>query len=75
MNCTHENGWRRPFDVIGDRAVLATFAADFADGCPTTQRLDLHENMREPCGKRGRAAIRDTSLRNTRGDSMQNLEL
>jgi hypothetical protein len=33
MNCTHENGWRRPFDVIGDRAaVLATFAADFAGG-------------------------------------------
>ena len=25
MNCTHENGWRRPFDVIGDRAVLAVF--------------------------------------------------
>jgi hypothetical protein len=39
MNCTHENGWRRPFDVRDDRAVFATFAADFAGGSPTTQRL------------------------------------
>jgi len=30
MNCTRENGWRTPFDVKDDRAVLATFAADFA---------------------------------------------
>jgi hypothetical protein len=30
MSCTRENGWRRPFDVKDDRAVLATFAADFS---------------------------------------------
>lgn len=32
MSYTHENGWKRPFDVIDDRAALATFAADFAGG-------------------------------------------
>jgi hypothetical protein len=30
MSCTRENGWKRPFDVRDDQAVLATFAADFA---------------------------------------------
>jgi hypothetical protein len=32
MNCTHENGWRRPFDVIGDHDGPSNVHANFAGG-------------------------------------------
>jgi|GEM_PF-2246895 hypothetical protein len=50
MNCMHESGWRRPFDVTDDRAALAVFTRT-APQCDPNFGARTPLRLTNACGK------------------------